>query len=165
MMLRNVQKARSASLSYKQILQLQKHWNNWFLLQEAATKVITGGRSAGLWAMSCLEGDNESKEQRNSWMALLMNSEPRGFVLPYHYPLMLQSPANNHRWTLKQLWLASASGREGCFTGEQTATPLKRSFKHKGVVFSLSQLLSEFTQCVYKEEQNKRPVILSQFKD
>lgn len=78
-----------------------------------------------------------------------MNSEPRGFVLPYHCPLILwilKSPANNHRWLLKQSWFASASGREECFSGEETVTPLKRLFKRKGVVFSLSQLLSEFTQ-------------------
>lgn len=31
MMLRNIQKARAATLSYKQILQLQNHWHNWFL--------------------------------------------------------------------------------------------------------------------------------------
>lgn len=31
MMLRNIQKARAATLSCKQILQLQNHWNNWFV--------------------------------------------------------------------------------------------------------------------------------------
>ena len=51
-MLRNIQKGRTASLSYYKTLKLQNHWNNWFLLQKTVTPVITGGRSAGLWAKS-----------------------------------------------------------------------------------------------------------------
>lgn len=76
-----------------------------------------------------------------------------------------QSPANNHRWLLKQPWFAFASGREECFSGEETVTPLQRLFKGKGAVFSLSQLLSEFTWCGYQEEQKKRTVSSPQFKD
>lgn len=165
MMLRNIQKARTASLSYKQILQLQNHWNNWFLLQETATKVITGERSAGLWAMSCLEGDNESKELRNNSAHELRVPGLCTALSLLTHPLDSQSPANNPRWLLKQPCLASASGREECFSGEETVTPFKRLFKWKSVVFSLSQFLWEFTQCGYEEERKKRPVSPPQFKD
>lgn len=79
---RNVCKARTASLSYYKTLKLQNHWNNWFLLQKTTTQVITGGISAGLWAKSCLEGDKESKAQRNNVMAAAheQRSEPRSLV-------------------------------------------------------------------------------------